>query len=304
MAGTSWPTLAAGRKAKASEVELRFDWIEGDIVPMNAGNQTDAAYDLGTTAYRWRDIWVSRTVRVSNNNGSPLNIQGDGTSAAGEGGIVVVNGAGNAAGSIRLGSNSDVNFDAFVNGVGWKNILAINRTNASLGFATGTAIREFSADTTLADNSDLAVPTEKAVKTYVDAHLGTPIVARLTASTTVASMVPGIKLPFSETVDVLGEFTDSSFKPSVNAVYRVEASIHGGSDTTAANWIEIDIMKNSTTVVGTANLKLEAYGYGTVYAVAILSLTTSDSISVYGIGQNSIVYAAAEGSSYLYITKM
>ena len=34
--------------------------------------------------------------------------------------------------------------------------------------AQGTRIDEFSTDTTLGDNSNLAVPTERAVKTYVD----------------------------------------------------------------------------------------------------------------------------------------
>jgi hypothetical protein len=38
-----------------------------------------------------------------------------------------------------------------------------------VGFPAGVAINEFSSDGTLAGNSDLAVPTEKAVKTYIDA---------------------------------------------------------------------------------------------------------------------------------------
>ena len=41
----------------------------------------------------------------------------------------------------------------------------------SLGGQIGVAINEFSADGTLAGNSDSAVPTEKAVKTYVDSNI-------------------------------------------------------------------------------------------------------------------------------------
>ncbi len=41
-----------------------------------------------------------------------------------------------------------------------------------IGFPAGVAINEFSSDGTLAGNSDLAIPTEKSVRTYVDA-LGT-----------------------------------------------------------------------------------------------------------------------------------
>jgi hypothetical protein len=120
MAGTSWPTLAAGRKAKASDVELKFDWIEGNVVPMSTGEQTNNAYDLGTSAYRWKTVYAM-----------DLNLGGSNTT----GGIVSGTTASNA---IKL--------------------------------ATGSAVNEFSIDATLADNSDLAIPTEKAVKTYVDSH--------------------------------------------------------------------------------------------------------------------------------------
>jgi hypothetical protein len=39
--------------------------------------------------------------------------------------------------------------------------------------STGAAINEFSIDGTMGGNSDLAVPTEKAVKTYVTSIAGT-----------------------------------------------------------------------------------------------------------------------------------
>lgn len=57
MAGTTWPALTAGRKAKASEVESKFDWIEGSIVPMSGGSQTDGAYDLGSATARWLGVY-------------------------------------------------------------------------------------------------------------------------------------------------------------------------------------------------------------------------------------------------------
>jgi hypothetical protein len=44
----------------------------------------------------------------------------------------------------------------------------------TLALANGVAIDEFSTDGTLAGNSDVAVPTEKAVKTYVDANASVP----------------------------------------------------------------------------------------------------------------------------------
>lgn len=58
MAGSAWPNLVAGRKAKAAEVEQKFDWLEGDIVPMLGGAQTDAAYSLGTATARWTSVYT------------------------------------------------------------------------------------------------------------------------------------------------------------------------------------------------------------------------------------------------------
>ena len=49
------------------------------------------------------------------------------------------------------------------------------RTGASFEGSAGTSINEFSTDGTLGGNSDNAVPTEQAVKTYVDASVSDPI---------------------------------------------------------------------------------------------------------------------------------
>jgi len=49
--------------------------------------------------------------------------------------------------------------------------------NSKLNLSTGTGINEFSIDGTLAGDSDDAVPTEKAVKTYVDASIAGPLEA-------------------------------------------------------------------------------------------------------------------------------
>jgi len=60
MAGTVWYNLQGGQKAKASQVNSNFDWIEGDILPMNAGSQTNGVYDFGSSSFRWRDGFFSR----------------------------------------------------------------------------------------------------------------------------------------------------------------------------------------------------------------------------------------------------
>lgn len=50
-------------------------------------------------------------------------------------------------------------------------IIAGTSASEAIMLATGTSVNEFSTDNTLGDNSDLAVPTEKAVKAYIDRGL-------------------------------------------------------------------------------------------------------------------------------------
>lgn len=71
MAGTTWPSLVAGTKAKASDVENKFDWIEGSIVPMNAGDKTNAAYDLGESSYRWKDLYMTGIFKIPSGDVTP-----------------------------------------------------------------------------------------------------------------------------------------------------------------------------------------------------------------------------------------
>ena len=49
-----WPDLVSGKKAKASEVEAKFDWLEYNCYPMVGGEVTTGVYDLGSSAYKWR----------------------------------------------------------------------------------------------------------------------------------------------------------------------------------------------------------------------------------------------------------
>lgn len=64
MAGSVWPLLLPGSKAKASDVENKFAWLEGDIVPMSGGTRADATYDMGSEPFRWRDGWFSRSLSL------------------------------------------------------------------------------------------------------------------------------------------------------------------------------------------------------------------------------------------------
>lgn len=81
---------------------------------------------------------------------------------------------------------------------------------ASLTLASGATVTEFSTDGTLAGDSDSAVPTEKAVKTYVDAagggnvsNTGTPADGQIAVWTDATTIEGDSALSFDTTTDTL-----------------------------------------------------------------------------------------------------
>lgn len=86
----AWPTLTAGKVAKASDVEAKFDFAETNLWPHSGGTKMNNTYDLGdsTSAY-WRTAWVYSlnattsaqgiavgTTTVANNSDVALEIAG------------------------------------------------------------------------------------------------------------------------------------------------------------------------------------------------------------------------------------
>lgn len=177
MAGTSWPALIAGAKARASDVENKFDWIEGNIVPMNGGSSTDAAYDLGTSDKRWRRGYFSTAVGIGLNTTPSSHFHAN---------------VGDA--SVLFDTNTSftttaVSIKAMVSSATSLIPLEIRAstiriTSGPLALPdTSTAVSEFSTDGTFAGDSDSAVPTEKAVKTYVASFLA-PVVGTTSGAPT------------------------------------------------------------------------------------------------------------------------
>ena len=61
-----------------------------------------------------------------------------------------------------------LSFPVFVAGDAGDPVIENKQITGSLVFDVGATVDEFSTDGTLGGNSDTAVPTEQAVKTYVD----------------------------------------------------------------------------------------------------------------------------------------
>jgi hypothetical protein len=169
MAGTTWFDFTAGTKAKSSEVDANFDWLEGSIVPMNAGLETDAAYDLGRSTARWRDAYLSRKMFIgaAGSAGFAFKIESSGTTTAGNGMMGFGNSAASQGIGFRQNASGHMTLETLSGGT-WFVAATFDRAARTMQLSSGASIDEFSTDGTLAGNLDTAVPTEKAVKTYVD----------------------------------------------------------------------------------------------------------------------------------------
>ena len=59
----TWPTLT-NRTASAADVNSKFNWLEGHRYPMNGGALTTGAFDIGSSAYKWKTAHFNSNVIV------------------------------------------------------------------------------------------------------------------------------------------------------------------------------------------------------------------------------------------------
>lgn len=74
-------------------------------------------------------------------------------------------------GTVKIGTGLSITVDGTLNALGIGDITVLSNLDG-IGFKAGVAITEFSSDGTLSGNSAEVVPTESAVKTYVDTEIG------------------------------------------------------------------------------------------------------------------------------------
>lgn len=124
--------------------------IRGHVLPRPGAGEL---YDIGSAEDKFKDIHLSGQLN-GNVNG---NISGDGT--------VTIQGAGGVefTGTVDFTGATVSGIDSI--SVAWDDLTG---TPSAIGFSIGSTINEFSSDGTLSDASTTAVPTESAVKTYVD----------------------------------------------------------------------------------------------------------------------------------------
>jgi len=126
-------------------------------------------------------------------------------------------------------------------------------TGATLGFTDNNAIDEFSTDGTLAGDSDLAVPTEKAVKLYVDTNVPS---TNLTINATSSA--------YSLTSDDNGEVIHVSGTTTIT----LPDSLDTGFNCTIVNVDSNTVSLSATTTLNTKDSATDLanqYGAATVY---------------------------------------
>ena len=80
----TWPALTAGQRARASDVEAKFDFSEKHLWPHGGGDVTDSTYNLGdTTAAYWLGVYAKSINPTSTAAGVAI-----GTTAADAGAIL------------------------------------------------------------------------------------------------------------------------------------------------------------------------------------------------------------------------
>lgn len=248
MAGTVWNVYAPLTKIKASKINENFDWLEGSLVPQTAGNQTTGAYDLGSSSYRWRTAYFGgATTSVQMANGSflyGLNSVASPSKLIGRA----------TTDYLEIGDLAFGNLVRIFGGTGGLNIelsttvASFNLSGTALEF--GVRVNEFSNDVTLADNSDRAVPTEKAVKTYV-ANTGHAVATLALNGSVLTTAAMTITIPFNVVVeDPAGEMTStgSYFTTANSTTCHFMMHINVGSNTSTSNKFVLSLDINSSTV--------------------------------------------------------
>jgi hypothetical protein len=159
---------------------------------------------------------------------------GNGTTTYGELGIYLNNNSTDAEKVVRVARNASTG-----NGI----LQMMNNTTA-----VGAAIEEFSIDGTLAGNSDLAVPTEKAVKTYVDGwHLYGEMFQQNNSTATTIASADWIQVVNFNTGLVNGfTYGASSLTAGTTGIYMVNVSFSGTQGNNG------DILEFSVAVNGSA----------------------------------------------------
>ncbi|AUC81197.1 hypothetical protein [Lacinutrix sp. Bg11-31] len=137
-------------------------------------------------------------------------------------------------------------------------------SNSGLALQTGTRINEFSTDGTLAGNSSNALPTEQAVKTYVDNSIASATSSQKTI------IVPATAFTSNNSLVNYGIGGGYAYKPSSNQSIFAPVIIPIGSTVSTVTFYFRD-----TTNAGSVNLIGDVIAYYRTNTSATIPITVS-----------------------------
>jgi len=212
--GTTWD-LRPNNSPTFSSVTSTSATITG---PLSAGSVTTPGINTGT-------VNASGTITAQSfvGDGSQLTNLPLGTGSPGR--VAYYNAQGITSGTSAALTWNDATGTLTAQNLTVTGSLNASITITSLGFAQGATVSEFSIDGTLAGNSDAAVPTEKAVKTYVDTEIGS---LDLSASGTVSSGVVNRLAYYTATGTVVDDTSsDLTWDPATSKLTATNAQVTG-----------------------------------------------------------------------------
>jgi len=176
-------THIAAMTGHTGDTAKHVDWAQGSAGTIHTDNYIEGGAGSDTTAVHKSvsDELSSMTQKVPLDSGDIFMIE-DSAAANAKKKVLAVDVPMLSDGSLIRGTGGISIDPTFVNT--WTTTQRFEAIQFYSGGATGVPVSEFSADGTLADDSDLAVPTEKAVKTYVDAALPATALVTITGDYT------------------------------------------------------------------------------------------------------------------------
>ena len=164
--------------------------------------------------------------------------------------------------------------------------------STSLVLASGATVTEFSTDGTLSDNSDTAVPTEKAIKTYIDAQNQAQALTFVGDDSTGTAVNSGETFQFAggtgldtavsgDTLTISIDSTVTTLTGSQVLTNKTLTSptINGATMTGSVSIDNISINDNTISTASNADLNLQPGGTGNIVAGAVtINGTTLSSV--------------------------
>jgi hypothetical protein len=202
--------------------------------------------------------------------------------------IEVENEASGSGPTIRA-AGDDTNIDLNLEGKG-TGAVDLNK----LKVASGQEVDEISTDGTLAGNSDTVIPTEQAVKTYVDTTAGLLLQSFITSVSSVQSTTAVI--PQDDTIPTSSEGTQvlsQAITPSATSS-RVKVLVSGYVSNSAAGGDVILSLFRGTTCIGATIMTQLSGAEGADLTISALDSPSTTSSTTY-----SVRFGASSGTAYI-----